>query len=311
VGVLMRVYQRSGAEWLVRKLGLTRLAPKKLRELEPQSPRIAPDFSDALIAEVEEPPGPARYRVALLTGCVQDLVFSDVNRDTADVLLANGCEVITPRSQYCCGSLHGHNGATHLAKELARKQLDMFDVESLDAIISNAGGCGSHLKHYGHLLHDDPIYAERARMWDAKLKDIHEWLVQIGFRKPTTGCGVESVTYHESCHLCHGQKVVTQPRAVLAAIPGLRVIEMNESNWCCGSAGIYNITQPEQSAKLLARKLDNIERTGSGTVATSNPGCHLQLAFGLRKRVQAMCRTVTQPVSLLAAAYRREISRES
>jgi glycolate oxidase iron-sulfur subunit len=182
----------------------------------------------------------------------------------------------------------------------------MFDVESLDAIISNAGGCGSHLKHYGHLLHDDPIYAERARMWDAKLKDIHEWLVQIGFRKPTAGCGVESVTYHESCHLCHGQKVVSQPRAVLAAIPGLRVIEMNESNWCCGSAGIYNITQPEQSAKLLERKLDNIERTGSGTVATSNPGCHLQLAFGLRKRVQAMCRTVTQPVSLLAAAYRRE-----
>jgi glycolate oxidase iron-sulfur subunit len=303
------VYQRSGAEWLVRKLGLTRLAPKKLRELEPQSPRIAPDFSDDLIAEVETPPFPVRYRVALLTGCVQDLVFSEVNRDTADVLLANGCEVVTPRAQSCCGSLHGHNGATHLAQDLARRQLDTFDVASLDAIISNAGGCGSHLKHYGHLLHDDPVYAERARMWDSKLKDIHEWLVQMGFRKPTSGCGVESVTYHESCHLCHGQKVVTQPRAVLAAIPGLRVIEMNESNWCCGSAGIYNITQPGQSAKLLERKLDNIERTGSGTVATSNPGCHLQLTFGLRNRVQAMCRTVTQPVSLLAAAYRREKSR--
>jgi glycolate oxidase iron-sulfur subunit len=191
--------------------------------------------------------------------------------------------------------------------ELALRQIDMFDVESLDAIISNAGGCGSHLKHYGHLLHDDPVYAERARLWDTKLKDIHEWLVQIGFRKPTAGCGEESVTYHESCHLCHGQKVVSQPRAVLAAIPGLRVIEMNESNWCCGSAGIYNITQPEQSAKLLERILDNIERTGSGAVATSNPGCHLQLGFGLRKRVQAMCHTVTQPVSLLAAAYRREI----
>jgi glycolate oxidase iron-sulfur subunit len=306
VGVLMRLYQRSGLEWLVRKLGLTHLAPKNLRELEPQSPRIAQDFSDALIAELERPRGEARFTVGLLTGCVQDLVFSDVNRDTADVLLANGCEVLTPRAQFCCGSLHGHNGATHLAKELARKQLDMFDVESLDAIITNAGGCGSHLKNYGHLLHDDPVYARRAAVWDAKVKDIHEYLVQIGFRKPAAGCGVESVTYHESCHLCHGQKVVSQPRAVLAAIPGLRVIEMNESNWCCGSAGIYNITQPEQSAKLLERKLDNIEQTAAGAVATSNPGCHLQLAFGLRKRVQAMCRTVTQPVSLLADAYRRE-----
>jgi glycolate oxidase iron-sulfur subunit len=306
LGVLMRIYQRSGMEALVRKLGLTRLAPKGLRDLEPQSPRIAADFSDALIAEVEQPRGEARYRVGLLTGCVQDLVFSDVNRDTADVLLANGCEVITPRAQFCCGSLHGHNGAPHLAKDLARKQLDMFDVESLDAIITNAGGCGSHLKHYGHLLHDDPEYAERAHMWDAKVKDIHEWLVQIGFRKPSADCGIESVTYHESCHLCHGQKIVTQPRMVLAAIPGLRVIEMNESNWCCGSAGIYNITQPEQSAKLLERKLNNMAQTGADAVATSNPGCHLQLAFGLRKRVEAMSQTVTQPVSLLAEAYRRE-----
>lgn len=308
VGVLMRIYQRSGAEWLVRKLGLTRLAPRKLRELEPQSPRIARDFSNALIADVEEPRGPARYQVALLTGCVQDLVFSDVNRDTADVLLANGCEVVTPRTQYCCGSLHGHNGAPHLARELARRQLDMFDVESLDAIITNAGGCGSHLKHYGHLLHDDPAYAERARLWDSKVKDIHEWLVQIGFRKPTAACGLESVTYHESCHLCHGQKITSQPRAVLAAIPGLKVVELNESNWCCGSAGIYNITQPGQSAKLLDRKLANIEGTAASAVATSNPGCHLQLSYGLRSRVQSMCRTVTQPVSLLAEAYRRESS---
>lgn len=306
VGVLLRVYQQSGAEWLVRKLGLTRLAPRKLRELEPQSPRIAPAFSDDLIAAVERPRGEVRHRVALLTGCVQDLAFSNVNRDTADVLLANDCEVITPRAQFCCGSLHGHNGAPHLAKELARRQLDMFDVESLDAIITNAGGCGSHLKHYGHLLHDDPEYVERARLWDTKVKDIHEWLVQSGFRKPTADCGQENVTYHESCHLSHGQKVVSQPRAVLAAIPGLRVVEMNESNWCCGSAGIYNITQPEQSAKLLERKLDNIEQTKSSAVATSNPGCHLQLAFGLGNRVQAMCQTVTQPVTLLAEAYRRE-----
>lgn len=306
VGMLMRWYQRSGVESFVRKFGLTRLAPKSLRNLEPQSPRIAPEFSDAIINTVELPQGTRRYRVGMLTGCMQDLVFPDVNRATVDVLLANGCEVVTPRVQSCCGSLHGHNGATHLAKELARRQLDTFEIESLDAIITNAGGCGSHLKHYGHLLHDDPDYAGRAALWDTKVKDIHEWLVQIGFRKPQAGVEIPEVTYHESCHLCHGQKVVSQPRAVLNAIPGLKVVELPESNWCCGSAGIYNITQPEQSAKLLERKLENIAQTGAPAVATSNPGCHLQLAFGLKNRVQAMCKTVTQPVTLLAEAYRRE-----
>ena len=306
VGVVLRIYQQSGLETLVRRLGLTRLAPKGLRELEPQSPKMAAAFSDEIIDEVEQPREKPRYRVGLLTGCMQDLVFPDVNRSTADVLLENGCEVITPRNQSCCGSLHGHNGATHLAKELARRQLDEFDVESLDAIITNAGGCGSHLKHYGHLLHDDPVYAARAALWDTKVKDIHEWLVEIGFRKPTAGVAVPEVTYHESCHLCHGQKVVSQPRAVLSSIPGLKVIELPESNWCCGSAGIYNITQPEQSAKLLGRKLDNIQTTGASAVATSNPGCHLQIAFGLKNRVQAMCEEVTQPVTLLAEAYRRE-----
>ncbi len=306
VGLLLRFYQQSGIERVVRALHLTRLLPQNLRKLEPQTPRIAASFSDSLIDEIEQPKHTAKYRVALLTGCVQDLVFSDINRDTADVLLANGCEVITPREQSCCGSLHGHNGAPHLAKELARRQLDMFDVEALDAIISNAGGCGSHLKHYGHLLHDDPVYSERAKQWDSKVKDIHEWLVQINFRKPTAPCGTEEVTYHESCHLCHGQKITSQPRAILTAIPGLRLIELPESNWCCGSAGIYNITQPEQSAKLLTRKLDHLEQTKACSVATSNPGCHLQLSFGLRNHLEASCKSVTQPVSLLAAAYRME-----
>ena len=306
VGVLLRVYQQRGLETLVRTLHLTRILPKNLRSLEPQTPRIASAFSDSLIDEIEQPKGAKKYRVALLTGCVQDLVFSEVNRDTADVLLANGCEVITPREQSCCGSLHGHNGAPHLAKELARRQLDQFDIESLDAIITNAGGCGSHLKHYSNLLQDDPVYAQRAKMWDSKVKDIHEWLVDISFRKPTAPCGTAEVTYHESCHLCHGQKVVSQPRAILSSIPGLRLVELTESNWCCGSAGIYNITQPEQSAKLLERKLGHIEQTKACSVATSNPGCHLQLSFGLRSHLAASCKSVTQPVSLLAAAYRNK-----
>ncbi len=306
IGWFLRLYQRSGVERLVRKLGLTKLLPPNLRQLEPQTPRIAPQFSDSLIAYGEAPPGTSRYRVGMLTGCVQDLVFSDVNRDTVDVLLANGCEVITPRVQSCCGSLHGHIGESAIARELARRQLDTFDVENLDAIITNAGGCGSHLKHYGHFLDSDPVYAERAKIWDRKVKDVHEWLVEIGFRHPESGCGISEVTYHESCHLCHGQQITHQPREILQAIPGLTLTELPESNACCGSAGIYNITQPEQSAKLLEKKLLNLQKTGVHAVATSNPGCHLQLTYGIKEATN-MCRVqVTQPVTLLARAYRAE-----
>jgi glycolate oxidase iron-sulfur subunit len=312
VGRLLWFYQQTGLDRLMRRVKFLNLVPERLRALEPQTPRMAAKFSDSLIVKVEGESrnglatGQARRRVGLLTGCVQDLAFPDVNRDTADVLLANGCEVVTPRNQFCCGSLHAHNGELELAKKLARKQIDMFDVEKLDAIISNAGGCGSHLKKFGHLLHDDPAYAARAKIWDTKLKDIHEWLVEIGIRKPKAGCGYDEVTYHESCHLCHGQKVVSQPRQVLNAIPGLELIELPESNWCCGSAGIYNITQPEQSAKLLQRKLACIERTGAPMVATSNPGCHMQLASGLQSQGELACKEVTQPVTLLARAYRAE-----
>ena len=306
VGRAMWLYQGSWVERFLRQHEFFHLMPAHLRQLEPQTPVIADHFSDELIDPVERPSAP-KHRVGLLTGCVQDLVFSGINRDTADVLLANGCEVITPRNQHCCGSLHAHNGAVDLARVLARQQIDSFDLDNLDAIITNAGGCGSHLKKYSHLLHDYPLYAARAAQWDAKVKDIHEWLVSAGFRKPTAGCGLDSTTYHESCHLCHGQKVVNQPRAILNAIPGLKVIDLPESNWCCGSAGIYNITQPEQSAKLLDRKLANLEKSKAPAVATSNPGCHLQLQFGLRGKDSPSCQTVTQPVTLLARAYRNEV----
>lgn len=305
-GSALRLYQQSGLEKLVRKSGLLRFLPPSLRALEPQTPTIAPAFSNELISEIEHPSGAPARRVALLTGCVQDLVFPNINRDTADVLLANGCEVLTPPVQSCCGSLHAHNGDLESARQLARRQLDLFPVNQLDAIITNAGGCGSHLKKYGHLLADDPAYAARAHAWDSKVKDIHEFLMQTGCRPPVAGCGESEVTYHESCHLCHGQKVSVQPRQLLKLIPGLTLTELPESSWCCGSAGIYNITQPEQSAKLLSRKLTNLAATSSPVVATSNPGCHLQLQNGLATNPQHPCQTVTQPVTLLARAYRAE-----
>src|SRR5690606_827570 len=172
VGRGLWLYQKIGLQCLVRKSGILKLFPKRIRELEPLTPTVENRFSDASIRPEETPAGESRYRVALLTGCVQDLIFSSVNRDTADVLLANGCTVITPRNQYCCGSLHGHNGEWEIAKEMARRQLDAIDPFAVDAIITNAAGCGSHLKHYDRLLQDDSIYRERAVEWSHKLKDI-------------------------------------------------------------------------------------------------------------------------------------------
>jgi glycolate oxidase iron-sulfur subunit len=307
-GHLLRCYQWVGAERAARRLGLVRLLPATLRRLEPQTPRICAKFSDELIAIDESPGEPTGHRVALLTGCVQDLAFSDINRDTADVLLANGCAVHTPRSQPCCGSMHAHNGEPAMAASLARRMIDLIPPDEFDAIITNAGGCGSHLKNYHTLLKDDPRYAARALAWDQKVKDIHEWLVKIGPRVPKAGPfeGDTAVTYHESCHLSHGQKVVSHPRALLKLIPGLHYVELPEASWCCGSAGIYNITQPEQSALLLKRKLKHISNTGALIVATSNPGCHLQLVNGLS--AVGMHVTVEHPMTLLARAYRRESS---
>jgi glycolate oxidase iron-sulfur subunit len=305
-GRLLRLYQRSGLEALARRWRLTRLLPAALRRLEPQAPRIAARFSDELIARRESPPGAPRHRVALLTGCIQDLVFPDVNRDTADVLLANGCAVETPDSQPCCGSLHAHNGERELSRRLARALLDRVPPERYDAIVTNAGGCGSHLRHYGALLGDDPAYRDRAALWDGKLRDVHEWLAEIGCRAPTAAPFPETtaVTYHDSCHLAHGQGISGAPRSLLGLLPGVALLELPESSWCCGSAGVYSITQPEQAEALLDRKTRHVLGTGAAVVAAANPGCQLQIARGLQSAGSAV--RVAHPVSLLARAYRRE-----
>jgi len=257
-----------------------------------------------LIAPVTPAVGAKKYRVALLTGCVQDLLYSDVNRHTAEVLARNGCEVITPRGQNCCGSLHAHSGEWELARQLARRQIDQFPPENFDAIISNAGGCGSHLKHYHTLLADDSNYQARAALWDRKVKDIHEWLIEIGIAAPSSNSPAQVVTYHESCHLSHGQKIVSQPRRVLQAIPNLKLVELAEASWCCGSAGTYNLVQPAMAQALLERKLGHIKATGATVVATGNPGCLLQLANGAKQ--QGLKFRIVHPVTLLAEAYRRK-----
>lgn len=305
LGAALRLYQQLGFQTLVRRSGVLRLLPRRLQELEAMTPEIQPHLSAELIPPVLPAVGTRKYRVALLTGCAQDLIFSDINRDTAEVLAANGCEVVTPPAQACCGSLHAHNGEWSLAQELARQQLRQFPPEAFDAIISNAGGCGSHLKHYHKLLGDDPQYAEAARRWDAKVKDIHEWLAEIGVRAPQKALPTQVVTYHESCHLAHGQKITAQPRKLLAAIPGVRLVELPEASWCCGSAGIYNIIQPEMAGQLLQRKIQHIRTTGATVVATGNPGCLLQVVNGARQ--QGLKVRVVHPVTLLAEAYRAEV----
>jgi glycolate oxidase iron-sulfur subunit len=312
-GAILRLYQSLGIQSLIRRSGILKLLPKRLRELEAMTPQIQLHVSSELIAPVTPARGEQRYRVALLTGCAQDLIYSDINRDTAEVLAQNGCEVVTPPEQSCCGSLHAHNGEWGLAQELARRQIDQFPPEQFDAIITNAGGCGSHLKHYHKLLADDLQYCERARLWDRKVKDIHEWLVEIGMRKPVSSAEYghskgwtpnATVTYHESCHLCHGQKVTSQPRELLRSIPGLKLVELPESSWCCGSAGIYNIVQPEMANTLLERKLKHIRSTGASVVATGNPGCLLQIVNGAQQA--GMNLRVVHPITLLAEAYRNE-----
>jgi glycolate oxidase iron-sulfur subunit len=307
LGKALRLYQQLGLQTLLRRSGILNLLPKRLRELEAMTPEVQPAFSAELIEPITPARSEKKYRVAMLTGCAQDLTFSNVNRDTVEVLVRNGCEVITPAEQNCCGSLHAHNGEWTLAQVLARRNIDQFPPTQFDAIITNAGGCGSHLKHYTHLLADDPAYLARATQWDAKVKDIHEWLAEIRLRAPRSASSKQqSVTYHESCHLSHGQKVVSQPRELLRAIPGLKLIELPEANWCCGSAGIYNLTQPEMAGQLLDRKIKHIRSTGATTVATGNPGCLLQLINGAAQ--QGLTLRVVHPITLLAEAYRAEES---
>ncbi len=300
-GRALRLYQRLGFQTLLRRSGVLNLLPRRLRQLEALTPAIQPRFSADLIPPITPAIGSRKYRVAMLVGCAQDLIFSDINRDTVEVLARNGCEVMTPPEQFCCGSLQAHNGEWELAQQLARKQLAQFPPEQFDAIITNAGGCGSHLKHYGRLLADDPVFRERAALWDRKVKDIHEWLVEIGLRPPPKA-PPQTVTYHESCHLSHGQKIVMQPRQILGAIPNLTLVDLPESSWCCGSAGIYNIIQPEMAGELLNRKLKHVQSTGAATVATANPGCLLQLINGAKQK--ALNLRVVHPITLLAEAYR-------
>jgi glycolate oxidase iron-sulfur subunit len=247
--------------------------------------------------------GERRYSVAMLTGCIMGTAFAEVHAATIRVLQQNGCEVILAPDQGCCGALHTHGGDLNGGRALARRNIAAFAGLGVDAIVVNAAGCGSTMKEYGHLLHDDAEWHGRAEAFARQVKDVHEFLAGIELNRAGLGRLDVTVTYQEPCHLAHAQRISAQPRMLLQAIPGLTLKEMHESSLCCGSAGIYNVTQPEMARSLGARKVDNALATGAQVIATANPGCALQLAGELRRRGQDV--QVRYIVELLDQAYQQ------
>jgi glycolate oxidase iron-sulfur subunit len=285
-------------------LGLGRLAhweklPEQLRSWLSLLPEQGAVSSSTLL-ERYPAIGEKRYTVAMLNGCVMPAVFGATNEATVKVLRHNGCDVLVPREQGCCGALLMHGGDKKTALELARKNIEVFSRLEIDALIINAAGCGAMMKEYGELFKDDPVYGERAERLAAKMQDVAEFLGEIPLRKPTREVRAR-VTYHDACHLAHGQSVREQPRALLRAIPGLQLVDLNESDWCCGSAGTYNLTEPDMARRLLERKVNNLQATEADVVVAGNPGCLMQIRAGLQQRglpLKAM-----HTVDLLAEAY--------
>jgi glycolate oxidase iron-sulfur subunit len=258
--------------------------PGRLKAAITLAPTVS--FSDAMRETPAHTPavGEPRLRVGLLTGCVQRAFFGDVNRATARVLAAEGCEVVAPQAQGCCGALALHAGEDGSARQFARSLIAAFDQTKVDVVAVNAAGCGSAMKEYGHLLRNDPEWAERAKVFAAKVKDVTEVLVSLDPPRATRRAMPLRVAYHDACHLAHAQGIRREPRQLLASIPGVTVTPIGEGEICCGSAGIFNLVQPEMAATLGRRKAGHIHDTSPDVVVTSNPGCILQLRAAARER---------------------------
>ena len=274
---LFRLYQRSGLQAVARGIGILKLLG--LAERDRLLPRIDDDFFFSRIGSTFAPVGGRRARVAFFAGCIANVTFSALQEATVRVLAANGCEVVVPLEQTCCGALSEHAGFREAARELARRNLAAFQLEDFDAIVTNAAGCGSTLKEYDHLfLPTEPEY-DRAQAFAAKTRDVTEFLADLGLTAKLYPLR-RRVSYQDSCHLLHGQKIREAPRKLLRAIPHLDLVELPYSEICCGSAGTYNVTQTEASLQLLALKMRHAQSTGAEILATANPGCILQLRAG-------------------------------
>jgi glycolate oxidase iron-sulfur subunit len=296
------VYQKLGISKLLQATGLIKAISPRLAAMESILPEITlKSFQDNL-PDIIPAKGEKRYRVGVILGCVQRLFFSGVNEATVRVLTANGCEVVIPKSQGCCAALPEHQGQTEQAKTLARQMIDSFADTNVDFVIINAAGCGHTLKEYGHILEDDPEYAEKAKIFAAKVKDSQEFLANVGLTaklSPLTNKNINLV-YQDACHLLHGQKISVQPRQLLKQIPGVTLKEPIDAALCCGSAGVYNMLQPEIAEELGKQKAQNLLNTGADLIASPNPGCSLQIS----KYLQGKTISVMHPMELLDYAIR-------
>jgi glycolate oxidase iron-sulfur subunit len=297
----MLLYQRSGLQTLVRASGVLRLLPQRIAAVESLLPQVPANLFRHLPSHLA-PVSTPRRRVGMLSGCVQQVFFQHVNQATARVLAAEGCEVIIPQSQACCGALMIHSGLEDKAAHFARQMIQSFESANVDTIVINAAGCGSTMKEYGHILRDDPAWAARAAAFSAKCKDISEILCDLPAQAPRHPLPMR-VAYHDACHLRHAQAIFEQPRQLLSTIPGLEVVEVEEGNLCCGSAGVYNLLNPEPANQLGDRKVEKLLAADAEAVISANPGCLLQLMSGLRRRgLQAM--PTFHMVELLDASIR-------
>jgi len=266
---------------LIRALRLEKLLPRFAREavsLVPNKMREAPlpEFSPAVN-------GPTRDRTGFISGCVMSVMFGDTNAASVRLLNKAGYDVVTPRNQGCCGALYAHSGQLELARECARRNIAIFESQRVSTVVINAAGCGSTLKEYGALLRDDPKWAQRAREFSARVRDLTEVLSPAPKSTGRTGSGDAKITYHDACHLAHPQHITEPPRNLVRAIAGGNFVELPEADVCCGSAGSYNLTEPAMAERLRRRKIENILKTGAKTVVTTNPGCILQIQAGLRE----------------------------
>jgi glycolate oxidase iron-sulfur subunit len=294
---LMRFYQRSGLRTLARSTGLLKMLG--VAELDAISPHIDSEFSFRDLGKTFPAEGTRRGRVALLIGCIGSVAFAELNRATIRVLTKNGIEVCIPKTQSCCGALHAHAGFLELARAQARKNIDAMLSPEFDTIVINAAGCGATMKEYAALLEHDPKYAEQAKQFVAKVRDVTEYLAEVGLIEPKRKIG-RRVTYSDPCHLAHAQNVRKQPRALLKAI-GADLVEMPRADSCCGSAGVYNVVQNEISMKILDEKMDYVVMVQPEIVATANVGCMLQLAVGAKRK--GLNAEVLHVIELLDRAY--------
>lgn len=279
----LRLYQRSGLQTLVRKSGLLRLLPGDLESSESMTPIMSPAFLNPSRLPLIPAEGERRFRVGFLSGCIMSVAFAGVHRASLNVLARAGCEVVLPPDQTCCGSLSLHGGDRLTARQAARRNIDAFLAADVEAIVVNSAGCGSTMKEWGELLADDPRYAEKAHALAGKVRDFSEWIAEIGLNADP-GRMDERVVVQDACHLKHAQGISTQPRDLVAAIPGVELVEMENPHLCCGSAGLYSALNPDLARDIRADKLTNIAATGARTVITTNPGCHSHIQAGLAEQ---------------------------